>query len=131
MVWLGFRSGHVSQHSYHLVGFYFVECDAEGAFPVQRQPVGGSVVPRVSMALEGLPPGESGCDPDRSSWSVSTHGQYLNGQVSLKWDGTDWARKTGLAEWASASAPEVGCGVGSPPTPASGVAPGRFPLTEP
>ena len=36
----------------------------------------GMWYPEVSVTLEELPPGESGCDPDRASWSINPHGEY-------------------------------------------------------
>lgn len=77
MVQLAFKSLHLSQHSYYFVSSYFVECDAEVVFPVQGQRVDEFVVPRSVLAVEGLPPGESGYDPDRFSWSVCSRRESL------------------------------------------------------
>lgn len=77
MVQLAFKSLHLAQHSYYFVSSYFVEYNAEVLFPVQGQRVDGFLVPRSVLAVEGLPPGESGYDPDRPSWSVCSHRQSL------------------------------------------------------
>lgn len=77
MVQLAFKSLHLAQHSYYFVSSYFVGCNVEVVFPVQGQHMDDFVVPRSVLTVEGLPPGESGYDPDRSSWSVCSRRESL------------------------------------------------------